>query len=428
MVPIGAYAVRSATRHSASATFQIPYVGRICFALCLCLTGPGVAFAEPHHIRTAAVQSDEPQSDGSTLPSARNIEIEIGDKAFAVTTVSVRAGETVRFVIRNTSAGPRDFTVGTPEMQRIRRGFLARMIPSGDQSISPAERQKLESWNAVVVLPGESRELVWTVTATEDVEFRSNIPGQHAAGMKGKFQTGPVARTGADEDPADRTAHETSEPAEVREGEDASKNVHPSLQHHVRLSALGQRVRSLRQRRKISRANRQRSGAGKPVSVPRRKRIIVRTNFNGGTNGGAYLEEDRIGAVDKGARGTSRRTSARAVDAAAGNGGEPNISGSSGAGLGTSGGSGAGPAGAGGIGVAGFGGAGLSGGPGKGGAGGPGKGGAGGPGKGGAGGPGKGGTGGPGKGGAGGPGKGGGGPGIGGGGPGGGAGGEAGRG
>lgn len=334
----------------------------------------------------------------------------MGQASFSVRSVPVNAGETVRFVLRNTSAEPRDFTVGSPEVQRIRRGFLMRMISSDIQAIGPAERRKLESWNAVLVLPGETRELVWTFDKIENVEFGSNIAGQYEAGMKGRFLDVAVAES-------------EPEPSPVREGHEGSKTVHPSVQHHVRLSAIRQRVQSVRQRRKTSNANRRPSNAEKPVSKPQRRRIVVRTNFNGGTNGEAYVEERTVGTVDRGARRVGRSAAVRTLGDAHGNGGEPNSSGSSGAGLGSSGSCSAGAAG---VGVSGVGGAaGLSGGSGKGGAGGPGigigggLGGAGGPGigvgggLGGAGGPGigvgLGGAGGPGKGGAGGPGIGGGG-------------------
>ena len=256
----------------------------------------------------------------------------MGDMSFNVASVPVQAGETVRFVLRNTSAAPHDFTVGTPEMQRIRRGFLKRMITSKVQAISPAERHKLESWNAVVVLPGETRELVWTFNKTQDVEFGSNISGHYEAGMKGRFRIASVVEDASEQPPVDRSANDDAGSATVREGQEGLKTAHPSLQHHVRLSAKRQRVQSIRQRRKTSKANRRPSKAAKPLSKAKRRQVIVRTNYNGGTNGGTDVEAETVGAIDKGARGTGQRASVRAAGEAIGNGGEPNSSGSSGAG------------------------------------------------------------------------------------------------
>ena len=248
MVPVNARAAKPATRRSLSSTTCISRAGGVGLVLCLCVAGPGVASAEPHDIRTAAVQSDEAASDGLTEPFIRTIEIDVGEVSFNMKSVLVVAGETVRFVLRNTSAAPRDFTVGTPKMQSIRRGFLSRMISSEGQAIGPAERRKLESWNAILVLPGETRELVWTFDKVEDVEFGSNISGQYEAGMKGRFRTTPAAESEPEASPADHAADDDTERAPVREGQEGSKTVHPSVQHHVRLSAIRQRARSVRRR------------------------------------------------------------------------------------------------------------------------------------------------------------------------------------
>jgi uncharacterized cupredoxin-like copper-binding protein len=45
--------------------------------------------------------------------------------------------------------------------------------------------------NAVMVQPGETKELIWTFTKTENVEFGCNVPGHYEAGMKGTFNFVP---------------------------------------------------------------------------------------------------------------------------------------------------------------------------------------------------------------------------------------------
>ncbi len=45
--------------------------------------------------------------------------------------------------------------------------------------------------NAVMVHPGETKELIWTFAEAENVEFGCNVPGHYEAGMKGTFNFVP---------------------------------------------------------------------------------------------------------------------------------------------------------------------------------------------------------------------------------------------
>lgn len=119
----------------------------------------------------------------------RAVRIDIGQDGFHPRSVNVRTGETVRFVIRNTTGRtPHDFTVGTRAMQIGRRELIKEMIVSTPIETRVDKSSPFDAPNAVVVLPGETRELVWTFTGTRRFSFRSNIPGPSHVSAKGAFR------------------------------------------------------------------------------------------------------------------------------------------------------------------------------------------------------------------------------------------------
>lgn len=136
-----------------------------------------VATSDDH----GTAKNTPPEFDG-----IRTIEIDMAPGAFNAKAIEVYKGETVRFVLRNTSPMSHDFTIGTKAMQDFRRRFLSRVAL---EDLAARDRDLLDNWNAVVVLAGETRELVWTFEKTEKIEFGSNLHGQYEAGMKGRFTT-----------------------------------------------------------------------------------------------------------------------------------------------------------------------------------------------------------------------------------------------
>ena len=143
----------------------------------------------------------------------RTVHIDMQLISFATKSITVTAGETIRFVIRNmTEAIPHEFTIGTKNMQQGRRELLdqmSRVAPFKDPS---HDSDLYRAPNAVVVMPGETRELIWTFTETQKLEFGCNIPGHYESGMKGDFQVlatdddeRQVASTGTSPDEASET-------------------------------------------------------------------------------------------------------------------------------------------------------------------------------------------------------------------------------
>lgn len=152
----------------------------------------------------------------------RTVEIEARDIAFDRDRLKVRPGETIRFVITNTGQMPHDFTIGPPAVQKSHRQEMREMMQdmremmhasgqSGSHGHANAEQgdgdhhgasthrgshdhhgshdaaMGHDDPNAVMVPPGETRELIWHFERAENVRFACNVPGHYEAGMHGSF-------------------------------------------------------------------------------------------------------------------------------------------------------------------------------------------------------------------------------------------------
>lgn len=91
--------------------------------------------------------------------------------------ITVRRGETVKFVITNA-------------------GKLAHEFVIGDAAVQAAHEQEMQAMpgmpmqtdvNAVSLPPGETRDLVWTFTRDGTVEYACHVPGHFTAGMRGQI-------------------------------------------------------------------------------------------------------------------------------------------------------------------------------------------------------------------------------------------------
>ncbi|RDD62044.1 cupredoxin domain-containing protein [Ferruginivarius sediminum] len=148
---------------------------------------------------------------GQTAEVDRTIRVEARDIDFGHDEIKVRAGETVRFVVRNTGQMQHEFTIGPPAVQKAHRAQMTEMMQSGhgggdghhggddahhggddDHHGGQGHHQAANAsghghGNAVMVQPGETKELIWHFERVKDVKFGCNVPGHYEAGMRGDF-------------------------------------------------------------------------------------------------------------------------------------------------------------------------------------------------------------------------------------------------
>lgn len=132
----------------------------------------------------AAVLAHSPQDHspvgepGQAGAVTRTIEVRMSDDMrFHPEKISVKRGETVRFVVRNDGNVPHEFMLG--EIKALQEhAEVMRRHPT----------MVHDEPNAITVEPKETGELVWKFTKSGRVDFACLIPGHFENGMKGDIR------------------------------------------------------------------------------------------------------------------------------------------------------------------------------------------------------------------------------------------------
>ena len=113
------------------------------------------------------------------------------DSAFSPKAVAIKAGETVRFVVRNDGKLVHELTIGTKAMQLEHQSEMLGFAVRGAIEADRVDRAKLgthDHGNNVLLEPGQTGEVVWTFAKATELEFGCNLPGHYDAGMRGDFK------------------------------------------------------------------------------------------------------------------------------------------------------------------------------------------------------------------------------------------------
>lgn len=153
------------------------------------------AMANPSHSQSAIGQP------GDAKKADRTIEIRMGDIFFESKSIDVKAGETVRFVLKNEGSLLHEFNLGMAAAHAGHQKEMAAMFQSGMLSATGAQDMsdmghamtgmkmpgmQHDEPNSVLIEPGATEELIWTFTQATGLEFACNIPGHYQSGMVGK--------------------------------------------------------------------------------------------------------------------------------------------------------------------------------------------------------------------------------------------------
>lgn len=137
---------------------------------------------------------------GNAANASRTIQVSMGDNYYEPEKIAVKAGETVRFVIRNKGTLVHEFAIATPDMHVAHQPEMMMMMMHGvleaDRINMDAAKAMQESMghgmhaeaNSVLLEPGKSGEIVWTFPTGGGLEFACNVPGHYQAGMVGKIE------------------------------------------------------------------------------------------------------------------------------------------------------------------------------------------------------------------------------------------------
>lgn len=129
--------------------------------------------------------------EGDPATITRTVTVDMADTMrFTPAELSVKRGETVKFIVRNSGNLVHEMVLGTP-LAIKEHAELMKKFPNMDH----------EDANIAHVKPGGSGEIVWQFSETGELQFACLQPGHFEAGMKGTIKVA-----------------ETNEPSQARTG------------------------------------------------------------------------------------------------------------------------------------------------------------------------------------------------------------------
>jgi uncharacterized cupredoxin-like copper-binding protein len=117
------------------------------------------------------------------LNDERIIEIIADDNFFYPTSISVKRGETIKFVVTNKGMYIHELVLGTEEEQANHHEQMRSM------SLEDMDHHMHDGINSITMQPTQTQEITWTFDSMmKQIEFACHIPGHYEAGMHGLIE------------------------------------------------------------------------------------------------------------------------------------------------------------------------------------------------------------------------------------------------
>jgi uncharacterized cupredoxin-like copper-binding protein len=154
-------------------------IARTILALLTCLALPAASFAHEGHEHPSPTKFSKTRYawgvQGDPRKATKTVTVEMSDTMrFSPDRLEVKAGDTVKFVVRNAGAQMHEMVIGTEKALREHAEAMKR---------HPAMEHE-EPYMAHVS-PGGARAITWTFTEPGTYMFACLVPGHFEAGMKG---------------------------------------------------------------------------------------------------------------------------------------------------------------------------------------------------------------------------------------------------
>ncbi|WNJ99919.1 cupredoxin domain-containing protein [Thalassospiraceae bacterium LMO-JJ14] len=153
------------------------------------------ALADPGHGKATRIGAP-----GKVSEAARTIEITMHDNYYEPENISVKEGETVRFIIKNAGEFVHEFNIATADMHKAHGPEMMMMVEQGVLLADKIDRDAAKKMqasmghgmhddpNSVLLEPGKSGEMIWRFPERADLEFACNVPGHYESGMVGQVK------------------------------------------------------------------------------------------------------------------------------------------------------------------------------------------------------------------------------------------------
>lgn len=140
-----------------------------------------VAHGDTHMAKKPAYDASKVEErafgrEGDPKRVTRTVKLDMTDAfRFTPADVTVKRGETVKFVVANSGKVLHEMVLGTPEELKA-HAELMKKFPDMEHADA----------NMAHVKPGAKGEIVWQFTKAGEYQFACLIPGHYEAGMVGK--------------------------------------------------------------------------------------------------------------------------------------------------------------------------------------------------------------------------------------------------
>jgi len=136
---------------------------------------------------------------GEASAATRTINITMYDNYYEPEDIRVKAGETVKFIVKNAGEFVHEFNIATAEMHAAHAPEMMMMMDHGvlepDRINWAAAEAMQESMghgmhkeaNSALLEPGKTGQVIWKFPADADLEFACNVPGHYHSGMVGSI-------------------------------------------------------------------------------------------------------------------------------------------------------------------------------------------------------------------------------------------------
>ena len=132
--------------------------------------------AKPHKFDAAKVEATDFGQEGNPAKVTRTIKVDMADNMrFTPSDVTVKRGETVKFVVHNDGKVLHEMVLGTKKAI-AEHAELMKKFPEMEHADA----------NMAHVKPGKAGEIVWQFTKAGEFQFACLQPGHFEAGMVGK--------------------------------------------------------------------------------------------------------------------------------------------------------------------------------------------------------------------------------------------------
>ena len=147
-----------------------------------------------HHGEKSAI--GEP---GKASEISRTIEIKMHDNYYEPEEISVKKGETIRFLVVNAGEFVHEFNIGTAETHAAHQEEMMMMVEHGVLEADKINHEMMKmdmgngktmdhnDPNSALLAPNNAAEIIWKFGDGGELEFACNVPGHYDAGMMGEF-------------------------------------------------------------------------------------------------------------------------------------------------------------------------------------------------------------------------------------------------